>query len=78
VSGPVVGDGDGAGLAVGEIHHDDVAVGQAVPPPGLDPAVDSHVPGLDGYAGLAAVLHETGEFEELTELDRPADADRAQ
>ena len=58
--------------------HDDVAVGQAVPPPGLDPAVDGHVPALDGDADLAAVLHEAGELEELAELDRPVDADRAQ
>ena len=34
--------------------------------------------GLDGDAGLAAVLHEAGELEELAELDRPVDADRAQ
>ena len=63
---------------MGQVHHDDVAVGQAVTPPGLDPAIDGHVPGLDGDAGLAAVLHEAGELEELAELDRPADADRAQ
>ena len=60
---------DGADLARGMHDHDHVTVREAVSAPRLRDPVDRDVAGLDGDARLRAVLHQTGQLEELSELD---------
>jgi hypothetical protein len=51
------------------IDNDHVVVGEAVATSCFENPVDRDVTGLDGNASLGAILHQSGQFEELSEFD---------
>ena len=67
-SGPQLLD-DGAEPAGGVGDDDDVAVGEMMSATRLHGPVHRDVAGLDGDTRLGAVLHQTGQLEELAEPD---------